>query len=210
MKSERKEVHSIISRCAPLGWEAAREVLLLPVADTFDETEEGTRHRRVERSASIVRRIGNLAPPSGAARVIIVGSIRSESLRQTGDYRAISYVDSCHQLKQSLPPVLRQCGLDWLTVKTKLLEHYHHYQTGQINQWLQQFRKLRHEWIGEALLQLVDFWPSSRIGDALFEFKGTHGGTASNRHWMDSHDFVTYNDPSKGKSGAMISGQEIA
>jgi hypothetical protein len=51
--------------------------------------------------------------------------------------------------------------------------------------------------MGKSLLQMLDFWPVTRVADALF---APHEGS----NWHDDYDYIAYNDPSKGGSGSVI------
>ena len=218
LKRDLSEVRSIVNGCASLDWESANEIRLLPVIDSIHEAEDGrTRHRRIERRASILQRIQELAPRGTAARVIIVGSLPFEDVKPVENSRnpslAGSYcesrqfipVRSCYQFKEVLPPMLQHCRLDWFAQITTAIEHYHQYREGQVDLWLQQFGSLGYEWIGKALLQVLDFWSSSKVGDALFEYQRRRGNPAGVDEWLNLHDFITYKDPSKGNSGAVVS-----
>src|SRR6186713_3108174 len=71
LQSDQKQVCSIVSRCAPLDWSCAGEIRVLPVRDRFYDRSGVISHRRTESRAEAIRQIEELAPSSGAARVLI-------------------------------------------------------------------------------------------------------------------------------------------
>jgi hypothetical protein len=187
VRSDFKEVRSIVSKCAPLDWGTAREIQVLPIADMLRRTDAGPEAYLVESKAKIVERIERAAPPLGGARVLIARATRLEGLyglRNAQKKRDIEYFKSCHDLQERLPIVLKQCGLDWFTVKARALEHYRAHQPGAVEAWFRQFAKLGYEPVGRSLLQLLDFWPTSKFEDALFEFRRERGGPQQVEDWL--------------------------
>ena len=80
----------------------------------------------------------------------------------------------------------------------------HHYiSPPQLDVWLHQFERLRAGWIGAALMRLLDFWPDCKISEALFEPKLPHQRDDGD-DLLKTYDLILYNDPSRGKSAAVV------
>lgn len=202
LKSDVQRIRSIVDQNAADDWERSGEISLVPVVDRFVIDSKGNKlHERVEGRSRIISEIDRLAPSAEGARILIVGSLRNVALITRDDFRAFTLIDSCEVLSQGLPPILRQAGLDWFSRKMEHLSHYHWDMSGQVNRWLDQFQELRIGWAGSALLRVLDFWPVTRLGNALIR----PPAPASSSDWLDPYDYVTYGDPTTGKSSAIIS-----
>jgi hypothetical protein len=199
LRSSRDEVSRVISNLASLDWRKEGYIHLHDVEDSIRE-RKGLEYRSVvELSGEQMARVNKIAPPESGARIIVVGRIAS--FNYTSDGRSVDYVSN-QAFEKRLTSLLGQCGLDWKTQISNKLQHYHPVSTGieQLEQWLEQFKKCDQEWIGVALLKMLDFWPSSKINDALFEKpKGGNGD------WLREYDRIVYNETSTGKSSAIVS-----
>jgi hypothetical protein len=201
LRSELSKIRQIISRHTVLNWEQSDEIKLLPIADNFRTDEIGRiRHRTLE--AEIFKKIDELAPPTQATRVLIVGHIKGNFSNKPGAWRIFTRISSLQRLDDFLPPLLKGASLDWKTKISNNLQHYN--SLPQIDHWLKQFTLLKKEWIGQALLQLLDFWPDHKICEALFE-PDKEKNLAKDGDWLTPYDLIIYNDTSRGDSSAIIS-----
>ena len=116
---------------------------------------------------------------------------------------------TCAMFEDCLPAFLKASGVDWLTRTAQELQHYHSFSVGppQVEQWLGQFRSLEKEWVGNALLKLLDMWPSSRVCEELFTpvlNKGIRGKPPKAEEWLESVRYIVHNDVSRGASSAVV------
>ena len=201
LRSELSKIRQIISRHTVLNWEQSGDIGLLPIADNFRSGELGQiRHRTLQKD--VLRRIDDVAPPSLAIRVIVVGHIKGPFSNTKGVLRVFHEAATHREFDQMLPAILQGASLDWHALISNNLRHY----SGppQIDRWLEQFMICDRLWVGQALLQLLDFWPDHKICEALFE-SSEEPPIFKNGDWLNLYDLVIYNDPSKGKSSAVIS-----
>jgi hypothetical protein len=201
LRSETSKVRQIISSHTVLDWERLGEIKLLPIPDNFRCNKlTGIRHRILVRD--VLREINTFAPPHLAIRVIIVGHIPGDFSNYSGVLRFFNIAPSYKIFDEILPPILKGISLDWKTKITNNLRHFNN--PPQINTWLKQFEVLDKEWIGQSLLQLLDFWPDHKICEALFE-ADIRTDNSNGEDFLSRYDLIVYNDTSQGKSAAVIS-----
>jgi len=61
-------------------------------------------------------------------------------------------------------------------------------------------------WIGDALLKLFDFWPSSKVCDSLFRLPGSKIDAPEDSiyDWLDSYDSIAFNAVETADSSAVV------
>ncbi len=208
--ADRDEAKSIIDAFAPLGWQQTGEIRLLEAGTRpqFREAENGDRRVVRQEPAYLRTALDRFVPPGEAARVILVGKVRLNPDLTPSDLRAPTRVTSTAELSKALPQILASGGLDWLSHLARLLAHYHfEIDREAIGVWRQQFAVFGDaRWVADALLKLLDFWPSSRVCKALFHPPGCARTTTDNEiyRWLDSYDHIAFNDAESGDSSAMI------
>jgi hypothetical protein len=208
--ADRDDAQAIIDKSAPIGWRAVGEIRLLEAGSRprFRAKEGGT-EREVAQNPELLRRtLDQIAPPQQAARIIIVGTVRLYPDLQQSDPRAPIRLATTKQLSEVLPNVLSTAGLDWLSHLMRSLEHYHvEIDQPRVDAWRYQFQVFDGAWMAEALLKLLDFWPSSQVSETLFRVPGqTTPSTDNDIHdWLSSYDHIAFNKADSGDSSAMIS-----
>jgi len=200
LRSDLSKIRQIISGHTALDWEKSGEIKLLPVADHLRrDCFKQVRHRIVEKG--LLEKIEALVPPTMPIRVIVVGHINEHFQNRQSNLRIFHKVPTNKEFNNILPLILEAASLNWKTLISNHLQHYS--SPPQIDAWLKQFELLGKGWVGQALLQLLDFWPDHRICEALFE-PSNHPTYSKIRDWLDAYDLVVYSDPSRGKSSAVV------
>ena len=207
--SDREEAKSIINKFAPIGWIDVGEIRLLEsgTRTQFRSKEHGT-ERDIKQDPEHLRRILDcIAPAEQAARTVIVGNVRLYPDLPPSDPRAPIRLRSTADLRQVLPNVLSTGGLDWVSQLMRLLEHYYvEIDLDRVTSWRQQFGVFGGDWVADALLKLLDFWPSSKICEALFRAPGSSTPSTDNEihDWLSQYDFIAFNKAETGDSSAMV------
>ncbi len=186
LKSAKAEVSDIITAQAARGWEDRKQIEILPINDNF-------RRYREENSAHICK----AAPREAGARVVVLGKIEHlENFGEGRDSRSLNVCRSTIALREILPSILRQSGLDWKSDTVDRLGTYDHFSIGRphVDKWLRQFERLGVSWIGDRLVRYLDFWPSARLILSL-------GLTKSE---LGNFDCVCVNRKRIGKSGDVL------
>jgi len=172
------------------------------------QKEHGIERELVQDPDRLRRSLDHYAPPQEAARVIIVGPVGLHPDLESSDPRAPIRLPTTSQLREVLPDVLAAANLDWVGTLMRSLDHYHHeIDRDRVEAWRYQFRRFDGAWIAEALLKLLDFWPSNRVSEALFRVPGdaTPSSDADIQDWLASYDHIGFNKPDSGDSSTMIS-----
>ncbi len=206
-----EEAHSIITAHAPLNWAKLNQIFLLEAGTRvkFRKSSDGIVKRFIEQEPSRLRRtLDKIAPPEEAARVVVIGNTHLQMGSPPHDLRAVTSIRTVAELRESLPRILVQSGLDWLTHTVALVDHYHDVgvDRNSIAAWREQFDRMKAGWIGDALLKLLDFWPSSKVCDALFQIPGVPylSSEAESINWLSSYDCIAFNETDTGESAAII------
>ena len=209
--SDRDEANAVIGKSAPIGWRSPTgEIRLLEAGSrTKFRPREGGTERYVAQEPELLRRtLDRIAPPEEAARTIIVGNVRLYPDLPPSDPRAPIHLTTTRQLSEVLPNVLSTAGLDWLSHLMRSLEHYHvEIDQARVEAWQYQFQVFDGRWVAEALLKLLDFWPSSRVSEALFRVPGHTTPSSDNEiyDWLSSYHHIAFNKADSGDSSTMIS-----
>ena len=205
------DAQAVVDKSAPLGWQAVGEIRLLEAGSRpkFRAKAERGVEREIAQNPELLRRtLDLLAPPHQAARVIVVGDLQLYPDLPPSDPRAPIRLASTSQLSDVLPNVLSTAGLDWLSHLMRCLEHYHlEVDEARVEAWRYQFQALDGAWVAEALLKLLDFWPSSRVSEALFRVPEHTTPSSDNEihNWLSSYDHIAFNKADSGDSSTMIS-----
>ena len=207
--SDRDEAKAIIDKSAPIGWFDAGEIRLLEAGSRPKlRPKEDGKEREITQDPELLKRtLDRIAPPQQAARAIIVGTVRLYPELPPSDPRGPVRLTSTAQLAEVLPNVLYTGGLDWLSHLMRFLEHYNvEIDQDRVDAWRYQFRVFDGDWIAEALLKLLDFWPRSKVSEALFRVPGHASPSTDNQihDWLSSYDQIAFNKADSGDSSAMI------
>lgn len=157
-------VQRYISRHAARGWENSLNIALISIP-----------HDRVKDKLFVTSEINRIA--SRLRRDLRLLSLRPVCFDQTRLRPEILTTPADQELtpnsfeRSRLPNALRGLRLDWrASLADSLANAWDHGRVDEarIDAWLKQFETLQsHRWIGERLLQVLDFWPSARIRDGL-------------------------------------------
>ena len=207
-----EEAKCIIDGSAPIGWREHGEIRLLEAGTRPKYREKKNRECRIELEVEydpdfLRRTLDKIAPAYGAPRVLIVGNIRLYPALNQSDPRAPIRLASPAELQKHLPQVLASMRLDWLSHLMHSLEHYHvEISREDVESWRQQFADFGTIWVADALLKLLDFWPSNKISKALFSVPGLSTESTDNEihSWLSEYDHIAFNDAESGDSSAMI------
>lgn len=208
-ESDRDQATAAIGKSAPIGWSQAQEIRLLEVGSRtkFRAKDIGTEREIAQDPERLRKTLDRIAPPEEAARTIIVGDVRLYPALSSSDPRAPIRLRSTAELRALLPNVLRAGNLDWQSHLMRLLEHYHlEVDAERVAAWRQQFNVFGGDWIAEALLKLLDFWPSSKLSEALFRVPGAASASTDGEidAWLASYDHIAFNNSESGDSSAMV------
>src|ERR1035441_4497010 len=204
--ADRDEANAVIGKSAPIGWRSPTgEIRLLEAGSRtkFRPRESGI-ERYVAQEPELLRRtLDRIAPPEEAARTIIVGNVQLYPDLPPSDPRAPIRLRSTAELRDVLPNVLSTGNLDWLSHLMRLLEHYHtEVDRDRVAAWRRQFKDFGGDWVAEALLKLLDFWPSRKLTEALFRVPGSAAASTDNEiaDWLSGYDCIAFNNADTGAS----------
>lgn len=210
-EADREEVRSIIDVYAPLAWRTRGEICILEVGTRAQFQQSGGKHirRRIRHDhLRLAKTLDRIAPPEDAARLILLDGVVLIRNEKAIDFRSVTQIRSLAELRTALPKILVNLGLDWLTGVASTLAHYHlPVDRDSISGWRQQFAAFGdNEWIGDSLLKLLDFWPSSRVCEALFQIPGatTPSTEGSVCDWIKSYDNIAFNAAETGDSSSVV------
>ena len=206
-EADRDEVYSIVGAYASVNWETAGEVRVLEAGTRIRFRTKGyagpTREIKQDPEA-LQRKLDEIAPPAEGARILTVGKVDVEVQSSSIDLRTRIPIPSTASLRGALPTLLSQAQLDWMTITANTLGHYHHEPITRdaIAEWRMQFAKPQCGWIGDALLKLLDFWPSSKVCDHLL--RSVHMSSEEQQKWLNAYDAIAFNEARSGDSSAIV------
>lgn len=154
-KQYERDARRILDEYAHATWEACGFIKLLIRPDNL--------WRFGPETAFELRKI---APPEGAARVVILGKMDCNANFGIGkDYRSLNTFSDVRTFGKGIYRILQQSGLDWRSLVCTELKSWHHnsISNASITNWLEQFARLGYPWIGEYLLRSLDFWSPERL-----------------------------------------------
>lgn len=129
-------------------------------------------HWRAVRGEGL-RRLNKTVPKSmGPVHVLVLDDLISsaEIGPEDDDDRHIIRIPSLTGLVKKLPVYLEAVGLDWLTRAAQDISKWRHgkIDLNHIQRWLHQFSEAgSHDWVGQGLLKVLEFWPEDRLLDVI-------------------------------------------
>jgi hypothetical protein len=207
-EADKDETISILNAYAACGWQEHGEIYLLETGSRVQYVgfrDAGTL-RRIRQNPVLLRKtLDSIAPPSEAARIIAVGSVSLELDPPPGDWRTLTPVRSTSELRTSLSKHLSAGGLDWMSKAVTALSDFHiGLNRSAITAWREQFLKFKFgSWVGDALLKLLDFWPTARTTDALFSTSDP-GGEELLLTSLEQYSAITFIRAETGDSSSMM------
>jgi hypothetical protein len=156
-----QSIRRIITRQAHLNWEERGFINVLVIPDD----------RRLDESFNTSRIRARLPHGSPSQHVVVIGSIRINRAALSDRYYYLKEVKTLKNFDDKvLPVVLNVTRLDWLNfVHLSLMNGWRHgtIDLERLNAWRRQFADLGHDWVGEGLLKVLDFWLDDRVNKAL-------------------------------------------
>lgn len=219
LERDRERVCAAIDESASLQWRSTGEIRLLIAEERSQfRSERGDRDGKLSRNRNfkeINAEIEEIAPPFEGARILTVGAIQVRpGIGEGGDSRGLTRIQSVAELTNQLPPILQKSGLDWHSESVAQLRHYHLSQSPsmrvdgtRVERWLDQFRRADSEWIGIALLKLLELWPTSKVCEHLFYLPGVKAEVMPGdiQRWFEVYDHIAFGDMHGGESSVLVS-----
>lgn len=195
---------------APHDWQQHGQLRLLEASSRvrFRQKDGGRTARHIQqRPDSVGRALDDMAPRSEAARILLLGNAAVDVGVPPDDLRTIIPVQTIAELHETLPRVLIAAGVDWFSRVCAILEHYHiAIRREDVAAWREQFQRLNHGWIGDALLKMLEFWPSHGVCDELLRppHASNMGSEEETLRWLETFDVIAFNKAETGDSSAAV------
>lgn len=211
-EGDRDEVVSIVDAYAPLDWQQQLEIRVLETGSRLRFRNEpaaisgNVLRREIKQDRRLLQQtLNSIAPPSEAAKIVTIGRKYSDLVRTNfDDWRTIVPLSTLAEFRGALPTLLSNSGLDWMSRVVRFAEHYHTETVDReaIAEWRAQFELAGCKWIADALLKLLDFWPSVSVCDSLFDAPSNSG--LESQVWLESYDSIVFNEARSGSSSAVV------
>lgn len=148
-------------------WKKKGSIRVIPIPFSWQANNTTNAER-------VAREINVFALRSKPVTIVLVGKIPfNQSTTESGDLRNLIRVDGMRSFERRvLPLILSFYGLDWRSSLENSLKERWNLEvvtSYDIEEWVEQFNVFGgdYNWIGEALLKLIDPWSTMRLAKSL-------------------------------------------